>query len=170
MKGNKFIKKCIKDSLLILMNEKNLKDITITEITEKAGVSRMAYYRNYTYKEDILKDYFEELKEEYLQSNIEEKDIYNRFLFAFNFFHDNKELFIALEKSNLSSIIQDKLNEYMTAFYPNNKNNITQKYRLYILSGAIYNASKMWLLNGTKESPETLATIFYERLFPENNN
>ena len=50
MKGNKFIKKCIKDSLLILMNEKNFKDITITEITEKAGVSRMAYYRNYTYK------------------------------------------------------------------------------------------------------------------------
>ena len=57
----------------------------------------------------------------------------------------------------------------MTAFYPNNKNDITQKYRLYILSGAIYNASKMWILNGAKESPETLATIFYERLFPENN-
>lgn len=41
-------------ALLQLMQTKAYKDITITDITRKAGVSRMAYYRNYTDKDDIL--------------------------------------------------------------------------------------------------------------------
>lgn len=37
-----------------LLETKTLAEITITEITSKAGVSRMAYYRNYQNKEEIL--------------------------------------------------------------------------------------------------------------------
>ena len=51
------VKKCIVDALLILMNEKDFDDISITEICNKAGVSRMAYYRNYYTKKDIILEY-----------------------------------------------------------------------------------------------------------------
>ncbi len=45
---------CIYEALLQLMEKKEYKDITITDITKKAGVSRMAYYRNYADKDEIL--------------------------------------------------------------------------------------------------------------------
>ena len=45
---------CIYEALIRLMNKKQYQDITITDITKKAGVSRMAYYRNYTDKDEIL--------------------------------------------------------------------------------------------------------------------
>ena len=41
-------------ALILLMETKPYEKITITEITKKAGVSRMAYYRNYESKDDIL--------------------------------------------------------------------------------------------------------------------
>ena len=47
-------KECISTALLVLLEEKPYEKITISEITEKAGVSRMAYYRNYKDKDDIL--------------------------------------------------------------------------------------------------------------------
>lgn len=37
-----------------LLDTKDLKDISITEIIKKAGVSRMSFYRNFKRKEDIL--------------------------------------------------------------------------------------------------------------------
>ena len=45
---------CIYTALLKLMQTKPYKDITVSDITRKAGVSRMAYYRNFSDKDDIL--------------------------------------------------------------------------------------------------------------------
>ncbi len=50
---NRLVRKCIFTSLMQLMEKKDFQQITVTEITGRAGVSRMAYYRNYTSKEDI---------------------------------------------------------------------------------------------------------------------
>ena len=41
-------------ALLQLMEEKPFNRISITEITKKAGVSRVTFYRHYTSKEDIF--------------------------------------------------------------------------------------------------------------------
>lgn len=49
---------CIYDALIDLMKIKPYSKITVTDITERAGVSRMAYYRNYEDKDDILLDRF----------------------------------------------------------------------------------------------------------------
>lgn len=62
---------CIYEALVILMETKPYKEITITDITRKAGVSRMAYYRNYQDKDDILihhlREGMEEATERFLQ-------------------------------------------------------------------------------------------------------
>lgn len=49
---------CIYEALIALMKEKSYNKISITDITERAGVSRMAYYRNYKEKDDILLNRF----------------------------------------------------------------------------------------------------------------
>ena len=48
----------ITDALLLLMKHKNFNDITIGEITKKAGVNRSTYYRHFSTKESIIKFYF----------------------------------------------------------------------------------------------------------------
>ena len=49
----------IEISLLQLLEKKDFKKITISELVERAGVSRAAFYRNYGSKEEILKSIFE---------------------------------------------------------------------------------------------------------------
>jgi len=46
---------------MIIMKRKDFNEISITEITQKAGVSRMAFYRNYKSKEDIIINYIDAL-------------------------------------------------------------------------------------------------------------
>ena len=45
---------CIYEALIRLMDEKPYHEISITDISKRAGVSRMAYYRNYADKNEIL--------------------------------------------------------------------------------------------------------------------
>ncbi|NLC48579.1 MAG: TetR/AcrR family transcriptional regulator [Tenericutes bacterium] len=168
--NNSFIKECIANALVDLMSTKEFKDITITEITKKAGVSRMSYYRNYFKKEDILNNYMTEILEKYgnqrqyiIDNN--KDSMYPLILHAFNFFKKHENFVITLEKSNLSNIIQNKINDYIFNFYPEEHNETSSKYNLYILSGALYNTCKIWLINGCKETSEELAKIFVDRLF-----
>lgn len=52
--ANLVVRESIETALIELMKKKPLSDITISEIVERAGVSRVSYYRNYYYKEDVL--------------------------------------------------------------------------------------------------------------------
>ena len=162
-RDNEFLKDCISTSLIILMQEKHFDDISITEITQKAGVSRMSYYRNFIQKEDILDQHMQSLFTEYMnQRHKYGEDAYSRFLVGYEFFKENKDFIIALEKSNLSGIALNKLNEFMKDYYVDDLNNTTHVYKFYNYFGAMYNSAKMWILNGLNESPEELAKIFVD--------
>ena len=54
---NSYVKKQITNALLILLKEKELKDISISEITTTAQVSRISFYRNYEDKDSVIKEY-----------------------------------------------------------------------------------------------------------------
>ena len=54
MAGENVAEARIAEALLDLVAEKPLERISITEITERAGVSRVSYYRHFSSKEDIL--------------------------------------------------------------------------------------------------------------------
>lgn len=51
---NDTIKECIYTAMLLLMEQKSYDKITVTDITKKAGVSRMSFYRNFDSKDDVL--------------------------------------------------------------------------------------------------------------------
>ena len=62
---NSYVKNEITKALLELLKEKDLKDIKINEITTRAQVGRVSFYRNYQDKEDILKQYLERIIKEW---------------------------------------------------------------------------------------------------------
>ena len=53
---NEEIKNSLKKALIILMNEMNYENISITLLCNKAGVSRTAFYNNFQTKNDLLKE------------------------------------------------------------------------------------------------------------------
>ena len=53
---NTYVKMQITTALLELLKEKPLSDITVSELTNKAEIGRVSFYRNYQNKEDILKE------------------------------------------------------------------------------------------------------------------
>lgn len=169
-KNNLFIKEYILQALLDLMKEKDFKEISITEITKKAGVSRMAYYRNYYYKEDILENYMTELLDKYekIRNKIVEEHPDNKYklmLYVFEYFQENENFVLCLEKSNLSNIIQNRINEYVHEIYKSD--DTFDIYDAIIFGGALYNTGKYWLLTGRQEDIHDITRIFVNRMFPE---
>lgn len=49
-----FLKECTADALLKLLRERNIDEITISEITDLADVGRVTFYRYFKKKEDLI--------------------------------------------------------------------------------------------------------------------
>lgn len=49
-------KKALRDALLELMDEKEFKDITVTDLVNRADVNRGTFYNYYNYTEDLIKE------------------------------------------------------------------------------------------------------------------
>jgi AcrR family transcriptional regulator len=109
---NQLIRESIFTALMILMERKSFNKITITEIVNKAGVSRMSYYRNYCSKEDIINQYFDEVLEEYMEviSNYEKYDRYHRKYWFITCFKNNERLIKNLIQSELEFLVLERIN------------------------------------------------------------
>ena len=51
----------ITESLLILLEDKNIEDISISELCDNAGIGRASFYRSFNSKKDILRAYINKL-------------------------------------------------------------------------------------------------------------
>lgn len=162
---NKLVKECIFTSLMILMEKNNFQEISVTDITNKAGVSRMAYYRNYKSKEDIITNYLDGLFEEYLKeiSNSGEIDVYQFAYRFFVYFRKHKKLVNNLIQANLSNLILKRFDRYLHSIFENILKSLSSEkinqYEIHYLAGGLYKVLIEWIENGLKETDEEMAKI-----------
>ena len=64
-KRNKKTRMRIGESIISLMHEIPYDEIRVSEVAKQANVSRMTFYQYYSTKEEALKDYLNEIVEEY---------------------------------------------------------------------------------------------------------
>ena len=76
----------ILEAVLILMDEKPYSKITVSDITEKAGIARQTFYRNYKDKDEVIIKYFSNIfKSEMLEvENISDKNKQDMIVLTFN--------------------------------------------------------------------------------------
>ena len=67
-KNNKIVTESITIALIQLMEKKDFNDISITELTNRAGVGRVSFYRNFENKEDVLRKYLNAIQYEFMIS------------------------------------------------------------------------------------------------------
>ena len=170
LNGRTIIKECIYEAYLQLLEEKQSDNISITEITDRAGVSRVSYYRNYDSKTEIINDYLKDyLKFYYEKNNIEPNSCdFNQHLYhILDICKENKRLFKILFKLGIhlknSNVITLQTFNYVEKRFKNQLN-ATTKYDLCFYSGAIIFVLYEWLANDCKETIEEIHNIIMKNL------
>lgn len=155
----------IEDAFFALLNEKNFSEITVTDLIRKSGVARVSYYRNFDSKEDIIRKYFKQLREE-IESALEysaEKfgDNLNRHLLAkhLSFYLKEKHNMLILYDNGFGTMMLEEANYYIEDALGDMPNDSIERYRLYFATGAMFNAMIQWLKSGARETPGEMAQI-----------
>ncbi len=157
------VDKAIINALLDLMDQKEYRDITITDVTKLANVSRVTFYRHFETIEDILIKYFEMTSARYQeQSKLQfENGVRNNevaVLSLFLFFKSN----LKATKSLIKAGLENELLKFLTNEFENKLPVKLEKYLAYFVSGALYNVLIHWSLNDCKDSIESVSRPFIE--------
>lgn len=151
-----FTKRCLSDALFQLMKEKSFEEISIQEIVDKAGFSRMAYYRNFSSIRDII-DYFLEVN---ILSSFKEANVdiaSGRLATFFNIFFQTvttdrcREISEVFRKQQLLTLVYSVFYRAFVYHAPEEK-----KYYCAYVAGGIFGTYIQWILSGYKETVEEL--------------
>ena len=152
----------IQAAMLELLEEKELYEISISELCDLAGVGRASFYRNFTSKEDVVKKCVYHKLTKWLNAHpFENTPSTRQFIY---------ELFLQLEqhKDFYGLIYKRKQHEYIkdfiletTRFDP--EQDIVPAYSSAYLAFFIYGWIEVWLRRGMKDSAEELAKYLPEK-------
>ena len=162
---NTRVKKAITRAFFALLEGgKPFDQISVSEITNRAKVSRMAYYRNFNSKLEIL-EYFlaqifetmtKELGEDMEFWTIEYGRVYYRVM------KEHRDSILLLDRLGFSGLILNAFNATNEEVAGDMPRSPIERYKLYYAAGASYNAMIHWLKGGCKESAEEMSQHFLE--------
>lgn len=155
--NNRFTKDCIYEALWELLKQYPYKSITITQIAQKAGVSRNAIYRNFESKDMIIQKRLLEGYNEFVDkmncTHISSYEEYVRSVFTQ--LCNNREITETLVKADLSEFLLESFGYIKGSFKTDTKNEFYENYRI----GGALAVYLTWIVSGCKETPEQLADI-----------
>lgn len=160
--ANTFAKECIVTALIDLMKTKPYTSISITDIANRAGVSRMAYYRNYVSKDDILNKYMEEVGENIhttLTQSGSAGNIHMYFKTLLIELGEHSDIGIATYRAHLGALIYNNVKKYMRETFLPGDTSKEAEYRISGYAGAFYAIFLYWICNGKTDDPDGLADV-----------
>lgn len=153
--ANLIVKESIETALLELMKKKAFCDITITEIVQKAGVSRVSYYRNYYLKEDVLFSAMDKIASQWKeQSDNSDGDIGEKIM---RLFEMERPILGLLYDNHLEHLMYDLTRKYC-GLGEQIQNNAA--YLLSFFAGAFFGWCDEWVKRGMQETPEQIIEMF----------
>lgn len=159
---NQLVRDCLKSALLKLINEKACKEISVTELCKKAGVSRMAFYRNYQVMNDLFRELAVDLNNmiiDSIGSPFRSTTMKEWYANAFHTIYENRDSIAIMYQENFQfewMKIVNSLAIHDPAF------SAEEKYQRLIWCGGFENIVSHWLNTGTQESPEEMS-LYCER-------
>ena len=149
----------ITESLLELLKDKPLNDISISELCSHAQVGRATFYRNFEVKEDVLNVYIHKLFSEWIdtyESN-PPKTISQMV----------RELFLHLEKyRDFYGLLSERRLIYLSKsvlleiYAPKPEQPAQAAYASAYVAYTLYGWIEVWFQRGMKETPEEMAAMF----------
>lgn len=171
MAENKRVKDQIANAYFTLMQNRSIneiEEISVTQITALARVSRMAYYRNFKSKTDIIRYYVNSTMRSSLDEFMDAKGDFWTSEYGERFFltmKQHRSLLLMLDKLGHISLVLEAFNAANEEFAGDMARNSIDRYALYFAAGATLNAALIWLRDDCPESPREMAECF-ERFCP----
>lgn len=156
---NTYVKKRITDTLIALLQEKPLSDISVSELANKAEIGRVSFYRNYQSKEDVLKAESDRLIKEWgrLYESNPESAPETLFPSLFDFYRDHRDFYTTLYNAGLSSIMMETI--ISTIQITREMENL-EAYMKSFWAYGIYGWLLEWIKRGMPESGRELSALF----------
>ena len=156
---NTYVKKQITAALLEILKEKPLSDISVSELTNKAKIGRVSFYRNYQNKEDILKEESDRLIKEWgrLYEANPESAPETLFPSLFDFYRDHRDFYTTLYNAGMSSIMMETIIGTIQ-IKPEMQN--LEAYMKSFWAYGIYGWMLEWIKRGMQESGKELSVLF----------
>ncbi len=156
IKTTMFLKECLADALIKLLNQKPMEKITIPEISETASVGRTTYFRNFTTKNEMLTFklvcLWNRWTEEHGVSERRKFTLDNADDF-FSFNYSIKNLLELIYRRNLQSTVYDAFYEVMMPQYGSDA---FECYESRFYSYALFGVLDEWIQRGFCESVEQM--------------
>ena len=155
---NAYVIEHITESLLKLLKEKPLQEISISEIVDTAGVGRTSFYRNYETKEDVVKKHIVDLIEKWDRDYKASGKDSNVELYGSLFKHlkDNADFYLLLKERNLMHLF---LEVFLEKFGPKPEYANMWAYTTSFITYGTYGWIEEWINRGMQESAETMAAL-----------
>ena len=158
MNNEKRAKDYITEGLFQLMERKDYHNITVTDITKRAGVNRVTFYRNFNSKEEVIKCYLEKSFKEWgkcWEDSGDQDMVYQ----VFKFFYEQRRVIALLYKADLQHILaQNILN---ACSYSKEDENIIA-YTKSMFAYGIFGLCNEWYLRGMVEDPKMITKLVKE--------
>ena len=156
---NTWVKRQITAALLDLLREKKLADISVSELTDRAGVGRVSFYRNYQTKEDILRKESDRLIQEWgkLYEANPESAPETLFPSLFDFYREHRDFYTTLYEAGMSTIMMDTIISTIQ-ITPELQN--LEAYMKSFWAYGIYGWMLEWIKRGMQESGSELIGLF----------
>lgn len=163
-------KQLISMAIYQLMYSVHYNKITVKMICEKAGVSRMSFYRYYSTKEDIFINFADERFEEFYETFMTKDITISSFTRnVISYFKKYSRQIKILEKSEQTSILIKQFETYAAYIIRNAKSlSVFQYYNnplaVPFYAGAFFNVLIYWSKNDFKQSEEDMNRMLEELL------
>lgn len=154
---NQVVKESITEALLGMMKTKDFSDITVSELTKKAGVGRVSFYRNFDSKEDVLLKHMLNISNDYWKQNSSE-DPDTLWRTTFEIFELLKPIAILTHRSHIDSILYTFIKKCTSSDKPED---MSEGYHRAIYTGIVFGLYDHWVSTGMKESAKELTTMFH---------
>lgn len=165
---NNYVRSQILNTLLDMMKKYDFKTIVISHLTESACVGRASFYRNYTSKEDVLRQEADRLAGEWKQVyEQQEHSAPTEILVSLlDFYKEHSEFYLALYQAGLSEIILKTLLEQVE-ISPELPNAVA--YLRSSIAYLIFGWIVEWMKRGMPESGTELAKMISDAQQNEKN-
>lgn len=152
-------KEIIYKALMDLLLEKNLEDITMTEIAKKAQVVRMTLYRHFKEKEDIILFGFDRNLSKVLDAMKKKQNptLMDLLVLRFKILQESPYTNILAKNHKLDKLFQTigaRNIHHFSDILPK----VSTPYENAFIAGGIDTLTKLWIENGMKESYKDMAT------------
>ena len=147
---------CIAQSLLLLLQDKSIEEISVKEIVEKAGVNRSTYYRHFGTKQDVIRHFYQLRLDEYLSCVSANISARSYFTGMFESFLRYKKELILLDRRGLSFLLLEELNTRIDQVHGSSKAAVHSLACNYHIGG-VFNSFRYWLLEDMATPPDKLA-------------